>query len=196
MWIWTLDLRVGKCSRLVAIQPFLFRSWEMTILTSSVRFVQNLLISMPLGWWKHGDPNIFQYLSRIYPVLNSYFRILNKTPAFKKPVKKHVINPWEPVKKLWVFGVWPVGCHNRLLGPLMVCTDKIHEKTGRLLIVKYLFANTRFKLLCMYLVCKNWHCLSEHFRRKVVDHAFEKCRNSSPTKSLARHDTRPLAACW
>ena len=56
----------GKMQSFIAIQPFLFLSWEMTIWTSSARFDQNLLISMPLGWWKHWDPNIFPYLSRIH----------------------------------------------------------------------------------------------------------------------------------
>ena len=52
-------------------------------------------------------------------------------------------------------------------------------------------ANTQFKLLCMLPVCKILHGLSEDSRRrKVVGHDFEKCRNSFPTKSLARHGTR------
>ena len=80
MWIRTLDLS-GKMQSFIAIQPFLFRSWEMTIWTSSVLFFQNLLISMPLGWWKHGDPDFFPYLSHIYPVLNQYFEKIGRTPS-------------------------------------------------------------------------------------------------------------------
>ena len=80
----------GKMQSFIAIQPSLFRSWEMTMWTSSVRFVQILLLSMPLRWWKHGDPNMFPYLSRIYPVLNPYFHVLSnfekKETAFQNPV--------------------------------------------------------------------------------------------------------------
>ena len=78
----------GKMQLFIAIQPSLFRSWEMTMWTSSVRFVQILLTSMPLRWWKHGDPNMFPYWSRIYPVLNLYFHVLSnlKKNGFQKPV--------------------------------------------------------------------------------------------------------------
>ena len=74
-WIRTLDLRVGKCSRLLLFNPFCFEAgrWQFG---HPVCDFQNVLISMALGWWKHGDSNIFPYEK---PVLNPYLENLIKT---------------------------------------------------------------------------------------------------------------------
>ena len=67
---------------------FLFRNWEMTIWTSSVRFVQILVVygsfyalGMVETWGPQHFPVIIPYLPRTKPVLSN----LNKTPAFKNP---------------------------------------------------------------------------------------------------------------
>ena len=197
MWIRTLDLGVGKCSRLLLFFAFLFRNREMTIWISSMRFVQLLVISMPLGWWKHGDPPqhfpvLIPYLPRTKPVFSCIFEFWIKPRVAKIrnyiTRKKPAINPWEPVNKYGFWGVWRVGCHHWVFRPTdSLCANKFHEKTGRLLIVK----RTRKYTIQVVRYAQKIHCLSEDSRRrKVVGHEFEKCRNSFPTRSLARHGTR------
>ena len=61
---------------IIAIQPFLFRSWEMTIWTSSVQFVQNLLNFLCPGmvktWGPQHFPVLIPYLPRTKPVFSNF----------------------------------------------------------------------------------------------------------------------------
>ena len=100
-------------------------------------------------------------------------------------------------------GFWALarGCHNRVFRPTDgFCADKIHEKTGRWLIVKYLLqihnssCCVRSWFAKNHIVCRSIFVEGKlygmHLRHVgIVSHSF-------PTKSLssqARHKT--LAAC-